>query len=86
MIVSPLNCCISPLIISIAIWYCTRPGDYNGDDNYDAPAVQEGIKLLCDNGLLVASKGQYMATEGLGVWVNALCNVPFPIQIWAIPE
>ncbi len=81
---------VSPLIISIAIWYYTRPGDYNGDDNYNAPAVQAGIKLLCDNGLLVVSDlviGQnYIATEGLAVWITALCNIPFPIQIWAIPE
>lgn len=87
---------MTPLEISIALWYTTRPGDYgnhNGDNNLNAPAVQDSIQRFVAAGLLrrtlpVESKGgtkSYIATEGLQVYVDYLCSVPLPEQKWVMP-
>lgn len=83
----------SPLEINIALWYRCRAGDYgkgNGDDNYNAPAVQSAFKGMVDAGLLALSpagcEATYYATPALEVYVAALCSVPLPIQQWVIPK
>jgi hypothetical protein len=82
----------SPLMISIALHYYCRAGDFGkgiGDNNFDAPAVRDAIGDMRSAGLLAASpagcEAQYFATEGLKVYVEALKSVPFPLQQWAIP-
>ena len=45
----------TPLEISIALWYHCRVGDYGagtGDNNFDAPAVQQALANMTSAGLL----------------------------------
>lgn len=84
---------MTPLEISIALWYHCRVGDFgrfNGDNNFDAPAVQSAIKEFVDKGLLVANPVPneciYRGTRALTVYVDALCGVPLPVQEWVIPK
>jgi hypothetical protein len=81
----------TPLEIDIALWYHTRPRDYGdgtGDCNFNAPAVQEAFRRFVDAGLLkkiepTADLPQhYVGTEGLHVYVEALCDVQWPQQRW----
>lgn len=84
---------MSPIEISIALWYYCRVGDYgrfNGDNNFDAPAVQSAIKGFVDKGLLIANPAPneciYRGTDALNVYVDALCSVPLPVQRWVMPK
>lgn len=57
----------------------------------DSSAVKAIFSGYVKDGLLTAiapnEYGEvYKATEALGVWVAALCSVPFPVQRWIIPE
>jgi len=83
----------TPLMISIGLWYWCRPGDYgkgNGDNNFDAPAVQEALRNFVNGGLLgkspPGSEVEYFPTEALGVWVDGLCAVHWPVQQWVLPK
>lgn len=83
----------SPLEIDIALWYYCRPGDWrphNGDNNEDAPAVKEVFCKFVELGLLRRNNcgvfSNYVGTKALHVYVEALCNVPWPVQQWVIPE
>lgn len=82
----------TPLEISIAIHYCCRTDDYgdgNGDKNFSAPAVQEAIARFMAAGLLKENKGTskpYFTADrdALGTYVQALCDVPLPVQKWVV--
>lgn len=83
----------TPLEISIALHYRCRPGDYGkgmGDNNWTAPAVRDTIAFFVERGLLAKSpqgcEAEYYPTDALQVYVNALCNVPLPVQQWVIPD
>lgn len=85
---------MQPLEISIALWYYTRPGDYgrgDGDNNFDAPSVQAALQGFVDAGLLKRNDPNsdlpqhFYGTDGLRVYVEALCSVPWPVQQWVIP-
>lgn len=83
----------TPLKIDIALWYHCRVGDYgkgNGDNNFSAPAVQAALQDFVNGGLLERSptgcEAEYFGTEALGVWVDGICNVPWPIQKWVLPN
>jgi hypothetical protein len=83
---------MSPLMISIALWYFCRCDDYgkgNGDNNFDAPAVKEVFQEFVTAGLLARSpersSQEYYGTEALKVYVAALSAVPWPVQQWVIP-
>ena len=75
----------SPLDISILLHYYCSPRDVS---NINAPAVQESIEHFLEIGLLKNSKDEgvrYEANrEALEVYINALCNVPFPVNKWVI--
>lgn len=82
----------SPLMISIALWYYCRPGDFgkgSGDDNFHSSAVQAALNDFVYFGLLDRSpqgcEVEYFGTEALGVWVGGICSVPFPVQKWVLP-
>ena len=84
----------TPLKISIALWYHCRPSDFGkgcGDNNFNAPAVQEALQDFVNAGLLRKSPAgcqqrEYYTTEGMTIWVEALCNVRWPEQQWVIPS
>jgi hypothetical protein len=86
---------MTPLEVDIALWYYARPGDYgkgNGDNNFNAPAVQAALARFVDAGLLRRNvpntdlPQEYTSTEGLRVYVDALCSVPWPEQKWVMPQ
>lgn len=83
---------VTPLMLTIAVHYYTTGSDteaYGASvGRADAPAVVEQTKLLVDAGLLRPVKGprRFEQTAGLGVWIDALCQVPFPVMQWRIPE
>ena len=84
---------MTPLEISIALWYHCRNGDFgrfSGDNNYDSPAVQSAFKSFVNRGLLVLNAAPndciYRGTPALKVYVDALCSVPLPVQQWVIPK
>src|SRR5690349_12535260 len=82
----------TPLEISIAVHYYTRGGDYGrgtGDNNWTAPAVQDACEAMCAWGLLRRSEKQgqmYEATKGMDAFMQAMCDIPWPVQQWVIPD
>jgi hypothetical protein len=82
----------TPLKISIGLWYYCRAGDFgmHGADNFNAPAVQEALQDFVNGGLLGKSppgcEAKYFGTDALRVWVEALCDVRWPVQTWVIPN
>jgi hypothetical protein len=83
----------SPLAIAIGLHYWTTPTEYAADDenHRESPAVKEIIAEYVAAGLLVKRKtpssygATYEGTEGLRVYVEALCAIWWPQQIWQIP-
>lgn len=85
----------SPLEIEIALWYYVRPGDYGkgpgSDNNFNAPAVQNALQRFVEAGLLKAHvpnddlPQKFHNTDGLRVYVEALCSIPWPEQRWVLP-
>jgi len=78
----------SPLMIEIGLHYHAFMSDYR-DGDFGAPAVKEAIAGFLRAGLLKPTPGgprAYEPTEGMRVWVEALCAVPWPEQVWRIPD
>ncbi len=83
----------NPLMISIALHYWTSPEEYDGGDtdHFHSGAVQGILRDYMALGLLEKREppspygANYKATDGLKVWVEALCNVPLPVKVWVIP-
>lgn len=84
----------SPLDIMIGLHYWTTPTEYAADDpqHQRSSGVRERLAWMVRAGFLERLEapnqygGSYKATEGLGVWVEALCAVPYPMQQWVIPK
>lgn len=88
---------VSPLLMRVALHYWTNGiEDYEGGDGrvWLASATQEAIGDLLAAGLLrertgpqPGNSGRYERTEGLGVWIEAVLRVPFPVlvQMWVMP-
>lgn len=78
----------TPLEIEIALHYYARTADYGrgcGDNNFDAPAVQEALGRYVDMGLLLRradAKPEYVRTDGLEAYVEHLTSQPFPRRVW----
>jgi hypothetical protein len=78
----------SPLEIQIGLHYWTKPGVYAADDerHSGSSAVREIKKSMIAAGLLApGDPDDVKATDALGVWVEAICAVPWPVKIWVIP-
>lgn len=78
---------MSPAQIIILLHYYARQGDFVGEMS---PSFVRGVmNEFVKTGLLAeAMPGigqQYVATEATKVYVEALCNVPMPVQKWVIP-
>jgi hypothetical protein len=81
----------SPLEIKIALHYCCHPDDYDGGrgEHWGSAPVQAIMKDFLAAGLLKNSDDDgvmYTRTDALGVWVDAICSVPRPVQKWVIPS
>jgi hypothetical protein len=78
----------TPLMITIALHYLTEKTDYSPLDHVSQP-VRQALNELSAAGLIESRPGAmlaYHATDGLRVWVEALCEVPLPVRRWVIPE
>lgn len=82
----------NPLEIQMALHFWTRPTAYaeHEPEHRNSGAVKAILAWYVRDGFLevipVNEHGEtYRATEALGVWVKALCAVPFPVQKWVIP-
>lgn len=77
---------MTPLQIEIMLHYHCCASDYR-DGDFSAPAVRDAIDDFRARGLLKESgnKRVYEPTEGVRLYVDALCAVPAPVQRWVIP-
>ncbi len=83
-----------PLEIEIALWYWVHPSDFGrftGDNNFDAPRVQQIINAFVQREMLVPNRDNsrdciYKRGPALDAYVNALMEVPFPIKQWVVPK
>jgi hypothetical protein len=76
---------VTPLYIEIALHYCCTVGEF---PRIEAPACRDAVNALIDRGLLRwndEARG-HEATDGLRLWLECLCAVPFPIQAWHVPS
>lgn len=78
----------TPLEIMIALHYHTTSGKYSEHDlvHANSTAVVSAKARLNKLGLLNRLEFDYEAGPALAVWVQALQNVPFPVQQWVIPN
>jgi hypothetical protein len=78
---------MTPYEIEICLWYYSRGEDWNG---MDAPIWPSTLDKFKEFGLLESAHGHrnmlYAPTAKLMAFVDGLCAVPMPIQIWAIPQ
>lgn len=78
----------TPFMIEIGLWYWTRGDDYRHGD-LSAPILPGTLQDFVSGGLLRETPDgprKYEPTEALGIWVNGLCNVPWPVQRWVLPD
>lgn len=78
----------SPLFIELALWYYTTPGDHPSVLQ-GAPAYREAVLEMVHLELLDQTRNEdviYRSTEGMRVYVNALCKVRTPEKRWTIPD
>lgn len=80
---------MTPLEIEILLHYATRATDYRNGD-FSAPAVRDAVERFVGAGLLVErDPGQtplYWMLERGHAYVDALCKLPLPVQVWVIPK
>ena len=78
---------ISPSIIEIILFYYC---DGSGEDFMDSPNFKDVSKMLVKEGMLIHTpEGKRMYEPNrdmLEVYVNHLCSIPFPKQIYVIPD
>lgn len=81
---------VSPLYINIAIWYHTRPVDYehNGSDIWPE-VVMSCVKDMVQKDILARMSDNpgthYAMTDRGHAWVGFICDVPFPVAKWVLP-
>ena len=83
---------MSLLEIEILLHYRWSPHDYREGD-LSAPAVREYINRFRDDWNLLEhstndprNTAAYRLTERGQVFVDALCAVPLPVQVWVMPK
>lgn len=81
---------MSPLQLEILLHYYACANDFR-DGDFTAPAVSEAIEdFRCKDGLLCAGGDgnhgpTYQLTPRGRVFVDALCALPLPEQVWVMP-
>ena len=75
----------SPLFIEIAIFYHYSPHPWPQEDMHEA---QKEVHLdLMAYGMIVLQDGEYRGVPAaLSVYVEALGDVPLPVNKWVIPD
>ena len=79
---------VAPITIKIIIHYYVTPD--SGCDYRDSQEFRSNVDMLINVGLLKETgkeKRKYTAVRGAcEVYLNALCEVPFPELKWVIPS
>lgn len=88
----------SPLEIQMALHFVTRPTPYaeHEPEHRHSAAVRRVLENFLARGFIERAnpmeqssvyRTEYVATEGLRVWTEALCAVPKPkrVERWEIP-
>ena len=75
---------MTPAEIKVALDCHTQPEQHCS--NPDSRLIAEIYYTFCIAGLLEPTPEGYKGTEGLTIYVNALCSVPLPVRQWVIPE
>jgi hypothetical protein len=79
---------VSPLYIEIALHYHIHSDDFP-ILRRESCAGRAAINKMVGAGLLAhrdTGARTYEPTEGLRVWIEALCATPFPERRWVMPE
>lgn len=79
----------APLDIMIGLHYWTTPGDYDGGSGQHWDAIQPRLKDFVRGGLLTQpgrDGAKFQSTDALGVWIEALTKVRWPVQKWVMPR
>lgn len=82
---------MTPLELSILIHYRGCANDFR-DGDFSAPAVRQAIDDFRDRLFLLENinanpeaYAMYRLTERGKVFVNELCKLPLPVQVWVMP-
>jgi hypothetical protein len=75
----------SPVQIEVALHYWYRVDDH--PKVFDTTAYAEAAGWLVRAGLLttVTDRPYFIKTEGLQLYIEALCAVPWPKKVWHMP-
>ena len=84
----------SPLEIKIALHYWCYPHDYENAEgpHWNSPVVRDIIRRMQDAGLIVTlpvaadRPAIYGRGPALRCYIDALCSIPWPVQVWKIPD
>lgn len=77
---------MTPLEIEIVMHYYCCPGEYREGD-FTAPAVRSIIDEFRDQlGLIKQTPDGYKITDKGAAFVQSLCSVQLPVQVWVSPE
>lgn len=81
---------VTPLHLQIAIHYHISPGQW---PQLSVPIHRQYADDLKAAGLLRLKDSSgggsfacYEKTDGLAVWIDAICATPFPVKQWVMPK
>ncbi|KAA0117918.1 hypothetical protein CIW48_27345 [Methylobacterium sp. P1-11] len=74
---------VTPLHVHIALHYHVSPEQWH---MLSVPIHRQYADDLVAAGLLQGSRDAgYEKTDGLAVWIDAICSTPFPVKRWVMP-
>lgn len=79
---------VTPLYIEIMNHFYCRASRFERDE---APACRSAISSLVAAGMIEpypndGDDRQFIATEKGRAWIDFLCEVPFPVTKWVLPQ
>jgi hypothetical protein len=80
---------MSPLHISIMLWYYCHPTDYmRGTDEGNSVATCDFVQYFCENEMLCYNPQDgalYHITDKGMAYVESILDMPMPVQQWITP-
>ncbi len=75
---------MTPLEIEILLHYHCTDNEFK---NPDAPAVKEAHNKFVSAGILARREDgtHFRISKALDLYIQALCDIPVPIQVWIMP-
>lgn len=74
---------MTPLHIELALHYHCRTDQH---ERLHVQTVRDYASDLVQAGMLMRDGDGFYRTDGLAVFVNALCATPFPVRQWVMPN